>query len=266
MHSSTAKTIIVFCGYVSQEERQKRMNAVDDTSDDDDDAGDDDHENSTKKKLTSISGDDLGDSFDVEEPKTKLAWIQQMLRKENEIDVDSEDDGDNDSEDDEDDGDDDEDDGDDEDDDEDEDGDDVASEIPQSLKDWEQSDDDDDDDDEDEDTDTEGKAGEDDGGNLEVKPRGHKDAANTREHVDSLDTKKKDLKVQHPESIQGDLPYTIEAPKTMDELSALLDNRTDDEIIEAIRRIRAFNAIKIAAENRKKIQVIFFVFMRIAVF
>ncbi|KAI7748626.1 hypothetical protein M8C21_012426 [Ambrosia artemisiifolia] len=62
-----------------EEERQKRMHAADDTSDDDD-AGGDDHGNSTSKKLTSISGDDLGDSFDIDEPKTKLAWIQQIER------------------------------------------------------------------------------------------------------------------------------------------------------------------------------------------
>ncbi|KAJ0914219.1 putative nucleolar protein [Helianthus annuus] len=226
-----------------EEERQKRMHAADDTSDDDDDA-DDDHVNSTSKKLTSISGDDLGDSFDIEEPKTKLAWIQEMLRKENEIDVDS-DDGDEDEDDD-----------DDDEDDEDEDdgeGNDVASEIPQSLKDWEQSDDDnddDDDDDDDEDTDTEGV-------NLEEKPRDHKKAASTNERVDTLDAKKKESKAQPSGTQQGDLPYTIEAPKTMDELSAVFDNRSDDEIIEAIRRIRAFNAIKIAAENRKKIQVFY---------
>ncbi|KAI3693885.1 hypothetical protein L1987_76840 [Smallanthus sonchifolius] len=228
-----------------EEERQKRMHAADDTSDDDDAGGDDDHGNSTSKKLTSFSGDDLGDSFENDEPKTKLAWIQQMLRKENEIDVDSEDGDEDEDEDD--------DDEDDDDDDDDGEGDDLASEIPQSLKDWEQSDDDDDDDE----TDNEGKAGEDDDVNLEVKLRDHKSAANTDEHVEGLDTKKKDAKVQHPGTLQGDLPYTIEAPKTMNELSAILDNRSDDEIIEAIRRIRAFNAIKIAAENRKKIQVFY---------
>ncbi|KAJ0736884.1 putative nucleolar protein [Helianthus annuus] len=152
-----------------------------------------------------------------------------MLRKENEIDVDS-DDGDEDE---------------DEDDDDDEDDEDEDD-------DWEQSDDDNDDndDDDDEDTDTEGV-------NLEEKPRDHKTAASTNERVDTLDAKKKESKAQPSGTQQGDLPYTIEAPKTMDELSAVFDNRSDDEIIEAIRRIRAFNAIKIAAENRKKIQVFY---------
>nr|XP_043626286.1 nucleolar protein 14 isoform X2 [Erigeron canadensis] len=221
-----------------EEERQKRMHAADDTSDEDND--DDDQEKTASKKLkTSISGDDLGDSFADEEPKTKLAWIQQMLRKENEVDVSSEDSSDDD------------DDGDEE---EEEDGegeddeaekDDLASEVPRSLKDWEQSDDDDD---EDDDTDLEEKAGEDD----EVKPKDHKKVIRTNK-----DSEKKDASVKVPETLQGELPYTIEAPKTMDDLSLLLDNRSDDEIIEAIRRIRAFNAIKIAAENRKKIQVFY---------
>ncbi|XP_024991040.1 nucleolar protein 14 isoform X1 [Cynara cardunculus var. scolymus] len=224
-----------------EEERQKRMHAADDTSDED---NDDDQGNSASKKLTSISGDDLGDSFAIDEPKTKLAWIEQMLRKENEIDVDS-DDGESSDDGDDDDG---------EEEDDDEEGDDLASDMPQSLKDWEQSDDDDDDDD---DTDLEEKAGEDDGVNLEVKPRDHKQAVNTNEHVDNLDAEKKVAKVKLPGPLQGDLPYTIEAPKTMDDLSSLLENRSDSEIIEAIRRIRAFNAIKVAAENRKKIQVFY---------
>ncbi|KAK9076477.1 hypothetical protein SSX86_004811 [Deinandra increscens subsp. villosa] len=231
-----------------EEERQKRMHAADDTSEDDDDDDDaEDHENSNSKKLTSISGDDLGDSFGNDEPKTKLAWIQQMLRKENEIDVDSEDDGDEEDDEDED------------DEDDDGEGDGLESEIPKSLKDWEQSDDDDEDDDEDDDDedDIKVKTGEDDDVNLEAKPKGHKNAANVNEHVDSLDAKKKGSKVQPTGALHEDLPYTIEAPKTMDELSAFLDNRSDDEIIEAIRRIRAFNAIKIAAENRKKIQVFY---------
>ncbi|KAL8254000.1 hypothetical protein R6Q59_032221 [Mikania micrantha] len=239
-----------------EKERQKRMSAADDSDDGDDDDGDD-HGNSTSKKPTSLSGDDLGDSFDIDEPKTKLAWIQQMIRKENEIDGDSEDDGDEDDDEDEDEDDDEDDDDGDDDDDDDGDGEanELASEIPQSLKDWEQSDGDDDE--EEEDTETEGKVGEDDDVNLVVKPIDHKIAANTNEHVDSLDIERKGSKVQPPETLLRDLPYTIEAPKTMDELSAYLDNRSDDEIIEAIRRIRAFNAIKIAAENRKKIQVFY---------
>ncbi|KAL4556610.1 hypothetical protein LXL04_039268 [Taraxacum kok-saghyz] len=194
-----------------EEERQKRMKAVDDDDDNDDGDAADDEGNLSEKKLMSMSGDDLGDSFADDEPKkTKLAWIQQMLRKENEIDVDSEEEEEEEEEDD-----------DDDEDDEDEEGDDMESEVPKSLKDWEQSDDDDDVD-------------------LEVKPRDHR---------------KESSKVKPCSGIE--LPYTIEAPKTIEELSSLLDNRSDDEIIEAIRRIRAFNAIKVAAENRKKIQVFY---------
>ncbi|GFP87290.1 nucleolar protein 14 [Phtheirospermum japonicum] len=59
-----------------------------------------------------------------------------------------------------------------------------------------------------------------------------------------------------------ELPYTIEAPKNFEEFSALVENRSDDQILEAIRRIRTFNAISIAAENRKKIQVFYGVLLQ----
>ena len=54
---------------------------------------------------------------------------------------------------------------------------------------------------------------------------------------------------------KGELPYTIEAPKSFEEFSALLENYSDDQVVEAIRRIRTYNAIAVAAENRKKMQV-----------
>uniref|UniRef100_A0A2N9EUF7 Nucleolar protein 14 n=1 Tax=Fagus sylvatica TaxID=28930 RepID=A0A2N9EUF7_FAGSY len=44
-------------------------------------------------------------------------------------------------------------------------------------------------------------------------------------------------------------------PKSLEELCALLDNRSNTEIMLIINRIRASNAIKLAAENRKKMQV-----------
>lgn len=55
-----------------------------------------------------------------------------------------------------------------------------------------------------------------------------------------------------------EIPYVIEAPKTLTELCSLLDNRSDDEVLEIINRIRAYNSIKLAAENRKKMQVCFY--------
>ncbi|KAL2559181.1 Nop14-like protein [Forsythia ovata] len=52
------------------------------------------------------------------------------------------------------------------------------------------------------------------------------------------------------------------APKTYEEFSALLENCSDDQIVEAIRRIRTFNAISVAAENRKKMQVFYGVLLQ----
>ena len=51
------------------------------------------------------------------------------------------------------------------------------------------------------------------------------------------------------------LPYVIKAPSNLRELRSLLDNRSDNQIVEAIGRIRACNAISLAAENRHKMQV-----------
>ncbi|KAL8523619.1 hypothetical protein ACS0TY_013551 [Phlomoides rotata] len=59
------------------------------------------------------------------------------------------------------------------------------------------------------------------------------------------------------EEEDGELPYTIEAPNFFEEFNALLENRSNDQILEAIRRIRTFNAIAVAAENRKKMQVFY---------
>ncbi|XP_020598862.1 nucleolar protein 14 isoform X2 [Phalaenopsis equestris] len=56
---------------------------------------------------------------------------------------------------------------------------------------------------------------------------------------------------------QEGLPYVIEAPKTLTEICSLLDNRSDVEVVEIIRRIRAYNSISLGAENRRKMQVFY---------
>ena len=56
------------------------MHAADDSSDEDVDGSR--NEDASKRRLTSISGDDLGDSFTAdEETNTKLGWINDMLEK-----------------------------------------------------------------------------------------------------------------------------------------------------------------------------------------
>ncbi|KAJ1424012.1 Nucleolar protein 14 [Sesbania bispinosa] len=61
-----------------EEERQKRMIAAEDSSDEDNE----DSEKPSKQKPRSLSGDDLGDSFSVnEETITKKGWIDEILER-----------------------------------------------------------------------------------------------------------------------------------------------------------------------------------------
>ncbi|KAG9140132.1 hypothetical protein Leryth_015745 [Lithospermum erythrorhizon] len=233
-----------------EEERQKRMVADDDGSDEDTDDPKDD--NLSTKHSRSISGDDLGDSFTVDEEKrNKLRWIDLMLQKKSEESVGEDSSASDDS------------DGTDDDDVEEEgseeeeadDSDDISDEA-QCLKDWEQSDDDkfnaESDDEEEQDGDGNAK--------LDV----------TKDHKQGLPTKGGQLEFLAKKAKAGgcrpqkpdELPYTIEAPKSLEEFTSLVENRSNDQIIEAIRRIRTFNAINVAAENRKKIHVFYGVLLQ----
>lgn len=242
-------------------ERQKRMAGADNASDEDADASEDDDESAKRPKH--ISGDDLGDSFSHDtKSKLKVCWIDEVLRKENTSDLESEDGTSS---------------GESEDDDEgSEEGSDNSHdnvELSQSLKDWEQSDD------ENIDTnfeDDEEEASEDD--NEEEDEETGKEDDGSGKLVDIVDQKKssesrgkqntgsstREVKTSLKEDLhqQVELPYTIEAPKNFEELSALLENRSDEQIVEAIRRIRTFNAITVAAENRKKMQVFYGVLLQ----
>lgn len=219
--------------------------ATDDSSDEDADASKDD--DAYNQRLRSISGDDLGDDFtQLDEPRKKLSLIDAILKQENENDTESEEDGESseDLESDEDDND--EEGGDDEDLDE--------FERARSLKDWEQSDD------EKVETDFEDEGEEeeeedDDGVDDAVASKVNKTILQIKKRqTDSVDAEKTIANVKQSTQ-QRDLPYAIEAPKSFEEFSSLLENRSDDQIFEAIGRIRKYNAITLAAENRKKMQV-----------
>uniref|UniRef100_A0A0R0F3T1 Nucleolar protein 14 n=1 Tax=Glycine max TaxID=3847 RepID=A0A0R0F3T1_SOYBN len=72
-----------------EEERQKRMVAAEDSSDEDNE----DSEKPFEQKPRSISGDDLGDSFSVNEQiMTKKGWVDEILERRDEEDSSSEDD------------------------------------------------------------------------------------------------------------------------------------------------------------------------------
>jgi nucleolar protein 14 len=214
---------------------------------------DNDDEKQSTQGLRSISGDDLGDSFSLEEqPRTKKGWVDEILERRDENNSESEaGDSSGDSETAEDQG-----------DEEESDEDNEEGESNLSLKEWEQSDDDNldtdledeeeelDDDDDDDDVIDEQLMG----------PRDQKKAENNN----AAETSKRDRYTLEAKKIkadgrnlstQADLPYLIEAPTSFEGLSALLDNRSNTEIVLIINRIRASNAIKLAAENRKKMQV-----------
>ncbi|KAM7487525.1 hypothetical protein LguiB_025009 [Lonicera macranthoides] len=227
-----------------EEQRQKRMMATDDSSDEDADASKDD--DVYNQRLRSISGDDLGDDFSqLDEPRKKLSLIDSILKQENENDTESEEDGESseDSESIE--------------DDNDEEGGDGEGldefEKARSLKDWEQSDDDK------IETDLEDEGEEVDG---MVTSKVHKMGLQIKKRrTDSVDAEKTIANVKQSTQ-QGDLPYAIEAPKSFEEFSSLLENCSDDQIVEAIGRIRKYNAITLAAENRKKMQVFYGVLLQ----
>lgn len=54
---------------------------------------------------------------------------------------------------------------------------------------------------------------------------------------------------------RGELPYVIDAPQTLELFRAIVDGRSDAELALGIERIRACNSVKLAAENRRKMQV-----------
>lgn len=228
-----------------QEERQKRMLATDDTSDEDNE----DEEKSSTQRPRSISGDDLGDSFTFdEEPKPKRGWVDEVLERkdttESEDEDSSEDSGDGDGVDVE----------------SDEDNDENENTI--TLKDWEQSDNDDlgTDLEEDEEGERELDDDEDDSadGEKEIEPKGNK-VLKEKVKIKEKDNKffnAKKMKSDHTQpSTQPDIPFLIDAPKSLEEFCALVENCSNADKIVVINRIRASNAIKLAAENRKKMQV-----------
>ncbi|MBA0727056.1 hypothetical protein Golax_002838, partial [Gossypium laxum] len=236
-----------------EEERQKRMLATDYSSDEDGENAEKDY----AQRPRAISGDDLGDSFALDdEPGNKKGWVDEILERKDAND--SEDEDEDDSEDlgsaedtDE----------DEESEEEEEEDDENECEKTLSLKDWEQSDDDNvgTDLEEDEETDEHDEAiGDED---VDKKSRNKTNKTELKKCVESVDAKKPKASGKHT-STKSDIPFIIEAPKNLEELSSLLENHSHDDVIVIINRIRASNAIKLAAENRKKMQVFYGVLLQ----
>ena len=230
------------------------MLARDDYSDEEDE----DAEKPSSQRLRAISGDDLGDSFVLEEePRSKKGWVDEILERDAE-NSDSEEDGSSEDSENSEDG-------------SDEEGSEEDNDVPKeglSIRDWEQSDDEnletdldgeeeeeEEDDDEVEEQDDDDNADEKDIKAIDSKKEKNILAVETSERRrDSLEGRKNNADKKQP-SMRIELPYLIEAPKSFEEFSALLDNCSNSDTILIINRIRASNAIKLAAENRKKMQV-----------
>lgn len=219
-----------------EEERQKRMLGTADTSDEDDGNENDNHMKLGNSKP--ISGDDLGDSFSLDESTVKKkGWVDEIYEREGRKigdDAAASDDGESNDENA----------GDDEADDEDSDSSDNDF-GNMSARDWEQSDDDEVDvgDDEMEDFKEKGQ---------EINDKVvNKDAHNLKGESNVK-----------PQVKDGSIPFVIDAPNDLKDLSSLLDGRSEAEIIEIISRIRACNSIRLAAENRRKMQVFYGVLLQ----
>ncbi|GBG69440.1 hypothetical protein CBR_g4135 [Chara braunii] len=63
-------------------------------------------------------------------------------------------------------------------------------------------------------------------------------------------------------SARKELPFVIEAPKTLEEFRRLVDHRSVRELRVAIERICTCNAISLGSENRKKMQVFYGVLLQ----
>ncbi|CAN6304386.1 unnamed protein product [Urochloa humidicola] len=219
-----------------EEERQKRMLGTADSSDEDDDNEDGNH---TKP----ISGDDLGDSFTDDSIKKKKGWVDEIYEKEGRKigdDAAASDDEESDDEHAD----------DDESDNEEDDDDDVQDSSDNdfgnmSARDWEQSDDDEVDVGDDEMEDSQEKEQEISGKVVK------KDAHNLK--------KESNVKMQVKD---GSVPFVIDAPNNLKDLSSLLDGRSETEIVEIISRIRTCNSIRLAAENQRKMQVFYGVLLQ----
>ncbi|KQK14277.1 nucleolar protein 14 isoform X2 [Brachypodium distachyon] len=224
-----------------EKERHKRMLGIAESSDEEDDDDDDDcHMKADNSKP--ISGDDLGDSFSVDEPtKRKKGWVDEIYEKEGkEIgeDVASGDGGSDDC-------------GDDEDEEDEEDASDEEDSSDNDLcnmpaRDWEQSDDDE-------------VVLEDDMDNVKEKEQVMADKVVKK---DAENSKRESNAKQKPQVRDDELPFVIDAPNNLQDLCSLVDGRSATDILEIIRRIRTCNSIRLTAENRKKMQVFYGVLLQ----
>lgn len=217
-----------------EEKRKKRM--LDNEVSDDDESDVDDFKERTEKKMKFISGDDLGDSFFSDEEQEKKGWVDEVLERREEESEDGEfDDGSSASEETE----------------EDENDSDIGERLIE--QDWEQSDDEYNIDNKQQ-REMLDESGE---GALKKRLKDKKEKEFRNQKSDKAKEKNATIQMTVAAEKIETLPYVINAPSNLRELRSLLDNRSDDQIVEAICRIRACNAISLAVENRHKMQVFY---------
>lgn len=245
-----AKILVV----LMQKKRKQRMLGVE--SDEDEGANDEEEtERQKKKKRRDFSGDDLGENFVMEDEYQEKGWVDEVLAREGDEDKGEDEDE---SSGDEEDGDDDEDEGSGDEDgsgdggeDSDEDSDEESAES--GDEDWENSEDE--------------VAGIDGIPKLSAKDQvllnkllAAKGGPKPQEHMRELlekEQKKTPKVLKQPAGVQelDTLPYVIDAPQTLPEFRKLVDGRPIQDLETAVQRIRKCNAISLAAENRRKMQV-----------
>lgn len=220
-----------------------------DEDEDDSDKGEEQSRRQKKNKRREISGDDLGGNFVIDDEYQEKGWVDEVLARKDDSDEDEDEDDEDEDEDDEGSGDGSEDDEAGSEGSDDEDG-------SEESGDWERS--------EDELEGIEGipKLSSKDQALLDKLlaakkgPKPEKEVRNLLEKESKMPQKaKKPLsEVHEPDNA---LPYVIDAPQTLLEFRQLVDKRSIEDLEIAVERIRKCNAISLAAENRKKMQVCF---------
>lgn len=216
-----------------------------------------------KKKRREISGDDLGENFVMEDEYQENGWVDEVLARKGDSDEDEDED---------------------EDDDEDEEDDDDGSSARSEEDADSEGSDDEDESEGSEDEDWENS--EDELAGIEGIPKlsakdqnlldkliAAKSGPKPEEQVKNLLEKElkiplraeKAKKAKKPVSggneLDSALPYVIDAPQTLVDFRQLVDSRSIKDLEVAVERIRKCNAISLAAENRKKMQVCFLPFL-----
>jgi nucleolar protein 14 len=188
-----------------------------------------------KPRRSEVSGDDLGENFEMDEDEPKKGWVDEVLARgcSEEEESDNEDDSGS---------------GEDEDNNDDNDDDNSDRTDPEGDGSSESGCDDDESEAKGSDDDAWERSDEDDelpfpkAQNLEVvKPQNHNSSKGP----------------SYEEGGKGgsELPFVIDAPKSFEALKSLVDNRSVADLLVIIQRIRTCNSIHLAAENRRKMQV-----------